>query len=70
MVGGLGVDILPLIPRAVMEGGHVRVGLEDACFGEVRSNTSLVEAAVQRITNMGASLASAVDVRARLNPPD
>lgn len=70
MIGGLGVDVLPLIPRAVMEGGHVRVGLEDASFGEVRTNVALVEAAAQRITNMGASLATAADVRARLNPPD
>src|SRR4029079_16938252 len=33
MLAGLGVNIMPLIPRAVAEGGHVRVGLEDAPLG-------------------------------------
>lgn len=66
MVGGLGVDVLPLIPRTVMEGGHVRVGLEDMSFGTDRSNVELVEAAVTRIDNMGGTLADAASVRAAL----
>jgi 3-keto-5-aminohexanoate cleavage enzyme len=66
MVGGLGVDVLPLIPRAVMEGGHVRTGLEDVPFGTDRSNVQLVEAAVERIEHMGASPAAVSDVRAAL----
>jgi 3-keto-5-aminohexanoate cleavage enzyme len=70
MVGGLGVDVLPLIPRAVMEGGHVRTGLEDVTFGADRSNVELVEAAVERITTMGADTAVAADVRAALKPDD
>jgi len=66
MVGGLSVDVLPLIPRAVMEGGHVRVGLEDAPLGSERSNVQWVEAAVTAIENAGGTLASAADVRAVL----
>jgi uncharacterized protein (DUF849 family) len=66
MIGGLGVDVLPLIPRAVMEGGHVRVGLEDMTFGTDRSNVELVEAAVERIDNMGGTVADAASVRAAL----
>jgi uncharacterized protein (DUF849 family) len=66
MVGGLSVDVLPLIPRTVMEGGHVRVGLEDAPFGSERTNLQWVEAAVKAIDNAGGTLASAPDVRAVL----
>lgn len=70
MVGGLGVDILPMIPRAVVEGGHVRVGLEDAPFGCERTNLELVEDAAERIRNMGARLATAADVRTALLPEE
>lgn len=70
MIGGLGVDILPMIPRAVVEGGHVRVGLEDAPFGTDRTNLELVVDAAERIRNMGAQLATAADVRAALAPEE
>jgi uncharacterized protein (DUF849 family) len=70
MLGGLGVDVLPLVPRAVMEGGHVRVGLEDMPLGTERSNVELVEAAVERATRMGAELAKASEVRAALKPQE
>lgn len=63
MIGGLGVNIMHMIPRAVMEGGHVRTGLEDVPFGTDRSNLELVTEAVERLTNSGATLASAEDVR-------
>ena len=66
MVAGLGVDILPLIPRTIAEGGHVRVGLEDASFGSDRSNVQLVEAAAMLIDNNGGDLATAADIRAEL----
>lgn len=68
MAGGLGVDILPLIPRVVSEGGHVRVGLEDASFGATASNVDLVRAAAEAIDAMGSPLATAEDVRATLSP--
>lgn len=63
MISGLDVDILPLVPRAVMERGHVRVGLEDAPFGCERSNVQLVEEAARLIENSGGSLANATEVR-------
>ena len=37
MVVGLAVDVLPLIPTVVALGGGLRVGLEDAPFGTLRS---------------------------------
>ena len=63
MVAGLDVDVLPLIPRVVAEGGHVRVGLEDAPFGSTRSNLEWTEAAVQVIETVGGELAKPADVR-------
>ena len=63
MVAGLDVDVLPLIPRVVAEGGHVRVGLEDAPFGSTRSNVEWAEAAVRVIDNAGGEVATPEDVR-------
>jgi uncharacterized protein (DUF849 family) len=63
MVAGLDVDVLPLISRVVAEGGHVRVGLEDAPHGSTRSNQEWVEAAVHAIANCGGALATPEDVR-------
>jgi uncharacterized protein (DUF849 family) len=40
MIGGLSVDVVRMIPRVVMEGGHVRVGLEDAPLGSERTMCS------------------------------
>ena len=70
MVGGLGVDILPLVPHAVRAGGHVRVGLEDAPFGSTRSNLDWVEAAVAAVGIAGGSIASAAEIRRALKPAD
>lgn len=66
MVGGLSVDVLPLIPRIVAEGGHVRVGLEDAPWGSQRGNLEWVAEAARRIDNAGGELATPADVRAVL----
>ena len=66
MVAGLGVDVLPLIPRVVAEGGHVRVGLEDASLGCVKSNLQLVEEAVRVIETCAGELATATQIRAEL----
>ena len=63
MISGLDVDVLPLVPRAVMERGHVRVGREDAPFGCERTNVELVEEAARIIENAGGTLATAADVR-------
>lgn len=66
MISGLGVDITPLIPKAVDRGGHVRVGLEDAPLGSSRSNVEWVEHARREIEGAGGTLASAADVRDEL----
>lgn len=66
MVGGLSVDVLPLIPRAIAEGGHVRVGLEDAPFGSQKTNLQWVEAAAEIVDNCGGTLATATEVREML----
>ena len=66
MVAGLAVDVMPLIPKAVELGGHVRVGLEDSPFQLQRSNVELVEAAVTAIQKAGGEPATAAEVRAAL----
>ena len=66
MIAGLGVDTQPLIPRAVAEGGHVRVGLEDAPFGCDRSNLQQTEEAARLIEACGSKLANAAAVRREL----
>jgi len=66
MVGGLGVDISPLVPRAISEGGHVRVGLEDAPLGCGKSNVELVEDAVRVVEACGGELATATQIRTEL----
>ncbi|MBM3395945.1 MAG: 3-keto-5-aminohexanoate cleavage protein [Betaproteobacteria bacterium] len=66
MTAGLNVDVLPMIPRTVIEGGHVRVGLEDAPFGSERSNAQWVEAAVAAVERVGGEMATVSDVRTTL----
>jgi uncharacterized protein (DUF849 family) len=66
MVAGLGVNIFPLVPLALAEGGHVRVGLEDASFNCGKTNVQLVEEAAEVIGNCGGELATAVEIRAEL----
>jgi uncharacterized protein (DUF849 family) len=66
MVGGLQVDILPLIGAAIERGGHVRVGLEDAPFGSTWSNVRWTEAALEEMARAGGEPASAAEVRAMM----
>ena len=63
MVSGLDVNVIPLIPRVIMEGGHIRVGLEDAPFGCTQSNVALVEEAAAGIQQAGGELALPTEVR-------
>jgi uncharacterized protein (DUF849 family) len=70
MVAGLQVDVLPMIPRVVAEGGHVRVGLEDASHGCELSNLRLVEWAAQKIVDAGGELATATEVRVAIAPEE
>lgn len=66
MAAGLGVDIRPLIPYAVQNGGHVRVGLEDAPFGTPLSNLDWVRLAAADIRANGGELADAATMRKAL----
>ena len=66
MVAGLGVDIRSLLPRAVAEGGHVRVGLEDVSLGCEKSNLELVQEATKLIEDCGGELATTAEIRAEL----
>jgi len=63
MIAGLDVDVTPLIPHAVARGGHVRAGLEDARFGETRTNAQLTAAARTAIEAAGGTIATPSDVR-------
>jgi 3-keto-5-aminohexanoate cleavage enzyme len=66
MIAGLGVDIRPLIGEAVAQGGHIRVGLEDAPLGVATSNLAMVEEAVRMVRDCGGEPASATDMRRAL----
>jgi len=70
MLAALHVDVSAMIPRAIAEGGHVRVGLEDAPWGSDKSNLQWVEDAARRIENSGGTLATAQDIRAALSPEE
>jgi 3-keto-5-aminohexanoate cleavage enzyme len=63
MVAGLGVEITPLIGEAVVRGGHIRVGLEDAPLGTSADNRGLVEQAVRMVRAHGGEPASVADLR-------
>jgi uncharacterized protein (DUF849 family) len=66
MTAGLAVDVRPLIAATVAEGGHVRVGLEDAPLGSTMSNLQWVEEAVRLVQAAGGVPASAPEVRQAL----
>jgi 3-keto-5-aminohexanoate cleavage enzyme len=70
MVGGLGVDIRPLIMPAIERGGHVRVGLEDAPWGTPLTNQQWVDEAARVIRRSHREPATAVEVRASLGTID
>ena len=67
IVAGLGVDIRPLQPVAAEQGGHVRVGLEDAPWGTELSNFRWVEQAVRLVGEAGGEPATATEIRAALD---
>jgi uncharacterized protein (DUF849 family) len=66
MVAGVCADIRHLIGEAVAQGGHIRVGLEDAPLGTATSNLAMVEEAVRMVRDCGGEPASATDMRCAL----
>lgn len=67
---GTGRHAYPLLAQAVLAGGNLRVGLEDAVYiskGTLApSNAALVEKAKRIAVDLGAEISTATDVRARL----
>ena len=63
MIAGLLVGIEPLIEETVQNGGHIRVGLEDAPRNDGRNNLQWVNFAVEGIEAAGGQVAVATDVR-------
>ena len=66
MVAGVCADIRHLIGEAVAQGGHIRVGLEDAPLGTATSNLAMVEEAVRMVRDCGGEPASTTDMRCAL----
>jgi uncharacterized protein (DUF849 family) len=65
----IGRNQLPYAALAPLAGGNVRVGLEDNLFldrGVLASNAQLVERAATIVTNMGARVLGAAEVRDKL----
>ncbi|MFO1085185.1 MAG: 3-keto-5-aminohexanoate cleavage protein [Reyranellaceae bacterium] len=67
MTAGLTVDVRPLIGETVAQGGHVRVGLEDAPLGSSMTNLAWVEDAVRLVRQNGGEPAAAAEVRTDLH---
>jgi uncharacterized protein (DUF849 family) len=64
---GISRNQLPMVAQSILLGGHVRVGLEDNIYlskgALAPGNASLVERAVNIITNMGYEVATSNDAR-------
>lgn len=67
MIAGLGVDLTEIVGPAVARGVHVRAGLEDAPFGEARSNAELIADLVRKVEAAGGRPANVAEIRARLS---
>ena len=63
IISGLDADIMPMIPRVIMEGGHISVGLGNEPMGTDKSNLQIVSEAAEAIKNSGGELASGEEIR-------
>lgn len=67
---GTGRQAFPLLAQAVLSGGNIRVGLEDAVFISrgvlAPSNAALVEKGRRIAEDLGAEIATAAEVRSQL----
>lgn len=60
---------MPMVAQSILMGGHCRVGLEDNLYlsrGRLATNAELVEKAARIIEELGSSVASVAEARARL----
>jgi uncharacterized protein (DUF849 family) len=65
----IGRNEMPFAAAAMLAGGNIRVGLEDNLWlekGVLATNAQLVEKAATIVTNMGATLMTPAEVRAKL----
>ncbi|GGB38435.1 3-keto-5-aminohexanoate cleavage protein [Virgibacillus dakarensis] len=70
---GIGRMQMPMVAESVLQGGNVRVGLEDNLYlkkGTLATNEQLVDKAVGIIQSLGADVMSPTDARAFLNLKD
>ena len=63
MAAGLRVELEPILDDVLRQGGHVRVGLEDAPFDSPIGNVAFTMQAAHRITSSGYRLGSAEELR-------
>jgi uncharacterized protein (DUF849 family) len=66
----LGRNQLPWVAQSVLQGGHVRVGLEDNLYlgkGEFATNGQLVSRAVDIVENMGGRVLNPTQAREKLH---
>lgn len=71
-VSGIGTAQLPILPNALLLGGHVRVGLEDNLYysrGQLATNLQLTQRAVRICTELGYELATPREAREILGLP-
>ena len=66
MIAGLGVDIQPIIPHALKNYGHIRIGLEDAPWGSTLSNINWTRIAHKMIHQAGRNIATPHEIRKSL----
>lgn len=70
---GIGKDAFPMLAAALVAGGNVRIGMEDAVYLSrgvlARSNAEMVRKARRIVEDLGGEIATCEQVRARLCLP-
>ncbi|KAB7706511.1 3-keto-5-aminohexanoate cleavage protein [Bacillus aerolatus] len=67
---GIGQMQMPIVAHSVLQGGNVRVGLEDNLYlkkGTLATNEQLVDKAVNIVQSLGSEIMSPQDAREKLN---
>lgn len=67
---GIGQMQMPIVAQSVLQGGNVRVGLEDNLYlkkGTLATNEQLVDKAVNIVQSLGSEIMTPQEARAKLN---
>ncbi|AKG05258.1 MULTISPECIES: BKACE family enzyme [Salimicrobium] len=67
---GIGRMQMPMVAESVLQGGHIRVGLEDNMYlkkGQLATNEQLVDKAAGIVETLGADLMTPAEARKELN---